>query len=289
MNENSISFPNLGITFHNVGKSISVFGLDIAYYGIIIVTGMLVGLLVAEREAVRTKQNKEIYFDYAIFAYIFSIIGARIYYVIFSWDYYKNNLLSIFNLREGGLAIYGGVIGAVITLIVFTKVRKQNFWLMADTGCQGLVVGQIIGRFGNFFNREAFGDYTNNLFAMKLPKYAVRTSDLTEKLIANMKDGCIQVHPTFLYEAVWNLLLFIFLVFYRKHKHFDGELFFIYLGGYGFGRAIIEGLRTDQLLLFNTHIPVSQVLACLLVAVSACVITFGNYKVYKKNRNENNN
>jgi len=288
LNENSISFPNIGITFNNVGKNISVFGIDIAYYGIIIVTGMLIGLLVAEREAVRTKQDKEIYFDYAIFAYIFSIIGARIYYVIFSWDYYKNNLVSIFNLREGGLAIYGGVIGAVITLIVFVKVRKQNFWLMADTGCQGLVVGQIIGRFGNFFNREAFGDYTNNLFAMKIPKAAVRASDLTEKLISNMKDGCIQVHPTFLYEAAWNLCLFIFLVFYRKHKHFDGELFFIYLGGYGFGRAIIEGLRTDQLIFFNTGIAVSQALACLLVAVSACVITFGNYKVYKKNKKENN-
>lgn len=284
MNENSISFPNLGITLNNVGKMISFFGIDVAYYGIIIVTGMIVGLFVAQKEAVRTRQNKEIYFDYAIYAYIFSIIGARIYYVVFSWDYYKNNLMSIINIREGGLAIYGGVIGAVITLIIFAKVKKQNFWLMADTGCQGLVVGQIIGRFGNFFNREAFGDYTNNLFAMKLPKEAVRSSDLTAKIIENMKDGCIQVHPTFLYEASWNLLLFIFIILYRKHKHFDGEIFFIYLGGYGFGRAIIEGLRTDQLMLFNSGIPVSQALAALLVAVSACVITFGNYKVHKRNK-----
>lgn len=292
MSENSISFPNLGITFKNVGKTISIFGIDIAYYGIILVTAMLVGLFVALREAKRTGQDQEIYFDFAIFAFIFSIIGARIYYVIFSWDYYKDNLISVFYLRQGGLAIYGGVIGAVITLIVFAKIRKQNFWLMADTGCLGLVTGQIIGRFGNFFNREAFGDYTNNLFAMKLPISAVRASDLTENIMKHVQDNCILVHPTFLYEASWNLCVLIFLLIYRKHKHFDGELFFIYLGGYGFGRAIIEGLRTDQLILGNTGIAVSQALACILVFVSACVLTFGNYKIYrdkKMNINKNNN
>lgn len=281
MNEWAISFPNLGITLNHVGKTITVFGIDIAYYGITMVIAMIAGLLVAQSEAKRSNQDKELYLDFALFAIVFSIIGARTYYVIFSWDNYKDDLLSIFNLRQGGLAIYGAVIAAVITLIVFARVRKQKFFLMADTGCLGLVTGQIIGRFGNFFNREAFGDYTNGLFAMKIPREAVRTSDLNQKIIDNMQDGCILVHPTFLYEACWNLLLLIFLLFYRKHKHFDGEIFFIYLGGYGFGRAIIEGLRTDQLRIGNTGIAVSQGLAILCVFVSAWVITIKNYKLYK--------
>ena len=282
MNKWAISFPNLGITFNHVGKTVTVFGIDIAYYGIIIVIAMIVGILIAESEAKRTGQDKDMYLDFILYAIIFSIIGARIYYVTFSWDLYKGDLLSILNLRQGGLAIYGGVIAAVITLIVFSKVKKQSFFLMADTCCQGLVVGQIIGRFGNFFNREAFGDYTNSLLAMKIPREMVRSStDLSQKMIDNMQDNCVLVHPTFLYEALWNLMLFIFLVIYRKHKHFDGELLFIYLGGYGLGRAWIEGLRTDQLTIGNTGIAVSQVLACVLVVVSAWVITFGNYRAHK--------
>lgn len=286
MSEWAISFPNLGITFNHVGKTVTLFGIDIAYYGIVISIGIAMGIMVAYLEAKRTNQDTEIYLDFAIYAIVFSIIGARLYYVLFSWDLYKDNLLSIFNLRQGGLAIYGGIIGAVITLIVFAKVKKQNFWLMADTGCLGLVTGQIIGRFGNFFNREVFGDYTNSLFAMKLPVDAVRSSDLTQTIIDNMQDGWILVHPTFLYEAAWNLMLLIFLLFYRKHKHFDGELFFLYLGGYGFGRAIIEGVRTDQLKIGNTQIAVSQVFACLCVFISAWVITYGNYKIRKKLKEE---
>lgn len=286
MNENAISFPNLGIHLSNVGKSITVFGFDIAYYGIIFGIAMAAGLLVAEAEAKRTKQNTEMYLDFAILAFIFSLIGARLYYVIFSWDAYKDNLLSIFNLRQGGLGFYGSAIGGALTLIVFCKVKKQNFWLMADTGCFGLITGQIIGRWGNFFNREAFGDYTNNLFAMRLPKSAVRPSDLTEKILAHMEEGCIQVHPTFLYESLWNLALLIFLLFYRKRKHFDGELLFIYLGGYGLGRFWIEGLRTDQLLLPGTMIAISQVLAGALFICSVWVITIVNYKKHKKAKQE---
>lgn len=284
MNEQAISFPNLGITFEHIGKTINVFGIDIAYYGITIVIAMIMGILVAVSEAKRTRQDKEIYLDFALYAIVFSIIGARIYYVAFSWDNYKGDLLSILNIRQGGLAIYGGVIAAVLTLFIYSKIKKQKFWLMADTGCLGLVTGQIIGRYGNFFNREAFGDYTNSLFAMKIPREAVRTSDLTQNIINNITDGCILVHPTFLYESCWNLALLIFLLFYRKHKHFDGELFFIYLGGYGFGRALIEGLRTDQLTIGNTGIAVSQVLACVCVLISASVITFGNYRVYRRKK-----
>lgn len=286
MGEKAIAFPNLGIYLDNVGKSISVFGFEIAFYGMIIGLGILAGIGVALREARRTGQDPEMYLDFAIYAVICAIVGARIYYVIFSWDYYKNDLWQIFNVRQGGLAIYGGVIGAVLTLVVYSKVKKQKFWLMADTGCLGLVTGQIIGRWGNFFNREAFGDYTNNLLAMRLPVDAVRNSEITDLMWENVVDQCIQVHPTFLYESLWNLGVLIFLLFYRKRKHFDGEIFFLYLGGYGLGRVWIEALRTDQLTIGNTSIAVSQVLAGCLIVVSACVIGYKNYKIRKQKKED---
>lgn len=265
-----IRFPNLGITLSHVGKTLTVFGFDIAYYGIVIGAGMLAGLMLAQWQAGKTGQNKEDYLDFIIYAILFSIAGARLYYVAFSWDQYKDDLLSIFNLRLGGLAIYGGVIAAVLTLIVFTKKRRLSFFLMADTGCLGLLAGQIIGRFGNFFNREAFGGYTDNLLAMQLPVDAVRSGEISGSLLSHQViiDGTayIQVHPTFLYEALWNLGILLFLLWYRKRKKFDGELFAIYLAGYGIGRFWIESLRTDQLLLPGTEIPVSMVLAAMMAA-----------------------
>lgn len=282
MSDKAIAFPNLGIQLDNVGKSISIFGLEIAFYGIIIGLGILAGIFIALQEAKRTKQDTEVYLDFALYAVICSIIGARIYYVVFSWDHYKNDFLQIFNLRQGGLAIYGGVIAAVVTLIIYSRLKKQKFWLMADTGCIGLITGQAIGRWGNFFNREAFGDYTNNLFAMKLPVGAIRSNEITEKMWEHVEDGCVQVHPTFLYESLWNFGVLLFLLLYRKKKHFEGELLFIYLGGYGLGRVWIEGLRTDQLTLGDTNVAVSQVLAGCMVLVSVCVIIYKNVQLKRK-------
>lgn len=277
----SINFPNLGIYLEHVGQKISIFGFDIAYYGMIIGIGILAGLLMAVWEAKRTKQNPETYYDLALYAVIFSIIGARMYYVLFSWDMYKNDLLSIFNLREGGLAIYGGVIAAMITVFVFSRVKKISFGLLVDTSGLGLILGQIIGRWGNFFNREAFGEYTNNLFAMQLPVDAVRASDITEKMREHMEviNGIefIQVHPTFLYESVWNIGVLIVLLLWRKHKKFNGEICLMYLFGYGIGRFWVEGLRTDQLQ-FSNGIAVSQVLAAVLVVVSVVWIVIGRRK-----------
>ena len=152
----TIDFPNLGIHLKNVGNHISIGGFDIAFYGIIIGLGILAGILIAAAEAKRTKQNSETYFDLALYAVVFAIIGARSYYVVFSWNMYKNDLKSILNIREGGLAIYGGVIAAVITVIVFAKVKKLSAAVLFDTASLGLVAGQMIGRWGNFFNREEF-------------------------------------------------------------------------------------------------------------------------------------
>ena len=283
-----IEFPNLGIHLSDVGDHITVFGFDIAYYGMIIGAAILTGIFIAAAEARRTGQNPEDYFDFAIYAVIFSIIGARIYYVAFSWDMYKDDLKSVFNLRHGGLAIYGGVIAAIITAVIYAKVKKMSVTLIFDTAGLGLVAGQAIGRWGNFFNREAFGEYTDGLFAMRLPVSAVRSSDITELMRQNMEKenwiSFIQVTPTFLYESVWCLALLLFLLLYRRHKKFNGEVFFLYLLGYGLGRFWIEGLRTDQLLVPGTDIPVSQVLAGVLVFTSALIIILGRGRKRVRNR-----
>lgn len=274
----SIYFPNLGIHLEHVGKSISVFGFEIAYYGMIIGLGVIAGILMAAGVAKKTKQDPDTYYDLAIYAVILSVIGARIYYVIFSWDAYKNDLLSVFNIREGGLAIYGGVIAAVLTVFVYAKVKKISFGLLTDTAVPGLVLGQIIGRWGNFFNREAFGDYTNGLLAMQLPADAVRSSDITEKMLehAEVIDGIryIQVHPTFLYESMWNICILALLLWFMTRKKFDGQVFLIYLIGYGIGRFWIEGLRTDSLFFFGTGLRVSQVLAILTAVFSAGLMVY---------------
>jgi phosphatidylglycerol:prolipoprotein diacylglycerol transferase len=281
MEQYSITFPNLGLEFHNLGKSISIFGFDIAYYGIIIGIGMLMGILMAEHEAKITNQKVEDYTDFALYAIIFSIIGARIYYVVFSWDLYKGNLLKIINIRQGGLAIYGGIIAAVITLSVFSKRRHLSFGQMADTACIGLIVGQIIGRWGNFFNREAFGGYTNGLLAMRIPIADVRTGDISQELLLHVNEAgnYIQVHPTFLYESLWNCVVLLFIMIFKKHKKYNGEVFLIYVVGYGIGRFWIESLRTDQLLIIGTTIPVSQLLSAIVAATSFFFIITKRIKV----------
>lgn len=299
-----INFPNLGIELKEVASGITVFGYRIAFYGVVIGLGMLLGWLIAEWMAKRTGQNKEIYLDFALVAIVVSVIGARVYYVVFAWDEFAGRPLSIFNLRTGGLAIYGGIIAAVLTAIIYARIKKYPFWLLADTGCIGLVTGQILGRWGNFFNREAFGKYTDGLFAMQLDLrvvsgvYRMRANDpyleslyvgkpaaleRIKEIINNIKtvDGIqyIQVHPTFLYESFWNLCLLVFLILYTKHKKFDGEIMLLYLAGYGLGRVWMEGLRTDQLFLWGTPMAVSQLLSALIVLLAVIALVYKRHKV----------
>lgn len=273
-----ISFPHLGIELEHVGKSVSIFGFEVAYYGIIIGTAILLGFVIATAEAKRTGQNPENYLDMGMIGVIFGIIGARLYYVIFSWDMYKDNLLDIFNLREGGLAIYGGVIAAVLTVIIAARVKHLSAPQIFDTIALALLNGQMLGRWGNFFNREAFGGYTDSLFAMRLPLDAVRGSDVTEQMREHIQTiggvEYIQVHPTFLYESLWCCALLILLFLYRKYKKYEGELFLLYMFGYGMGRAWIEGLRTDQLLIPGIGLPVSQLLAGVLVVTTGLLLVY---------------
>lgn len=272
-----IAFPNLGIYLEDIQRGFTIFGFEIAFYGVIMALSVLAGILLAVRMAKITGQNPEVYWDFAVYAIIFSIIGARLYYVIFQWDEYKDNLLNILNLRTGGLAIYGAVIAAIIAVLVYCRIKKYNSFQMADTGAYGLILGQIIGRWGNFVNREVFGGYSDGLFAMRIPVDAVRDkSDITTEIQEHMIEGTnyIQVQPTFLYESAWNVVILIIMLLYRKHQKFHGEIALIYLGGYGLGRFIIEGIRTDRLLIPGTGIAVSQLIGivCFIGAVAVDVV-----------------
>ena len=286
-----MSFVHLGVTVQNMVKSISIGNFSIAFYGMIIALGMVCGILVAQSDAKRRGQDPELYLDFAIYGMLFAILGARIYYVVFQWGYYKEHLNEIINLRKGGLAIYGGIIAAVITLYVFAKKKKMSFLSMADTAVLGLVTGQIIGRWGNFFNCEAFGGYTDSFLAMRMKRSIVSESMISQELLDNLiiENGIeyIQVHPTFLYESLWNIGVLLFLLWYRKRKKFDGEVIALYFTGYGIGRAWIEGLRTDSLLIPGTELAVSQMLSLGMVILSlAFIFLFRKKKKVEKGGNE---
>ena len=270
MGDMDIAFPNLGIYLKNVPKTIMIGNFGIALYGVVIAIGMILGLTLAARIAKKTGNDPDVIWDLAPPLLIFSIIGARIYYVIFMWDFYKDDPIQILNLRGGGLAIYGGIIAGVLTLYIYCRVKKQKFPLVLDFVIYGLLVGQILGRWGNFFNREVFGEYTNNLLAMRIPAVMVRERDISASIAAHMTAGTnyIQVHPTFLYEGMWNLALLILLYLYLEHKKFDGEIALLYFAGYGIGRAWIESIRTDQLYITGTSIPVSLALGIVMAVVS---------------------
>ena len=281
MEKMDIAFPNLNIYLRNVPKSFSVFGFEIALYGVIIGCGFLFALLLIAKLAKKTDQNPDEYWDLAIYLIVFSIIGARIYYVLFAWDSYKSDPISVLYIRNGGLAIYGGVIAGFLTVFIYSRIKKKAFLRYTDTIMPGLVLGQAIGRWGNFTNREVFGEYTNGLFAMRLPIEMVRAGDISELMREHMSTATnyVQVSPTFLYESLWNVALLIILLLYIKRKKFDGEMTLLYLGGYGLGRAWIEFVRTDRLYIAGTHIPVSMALAivCVVFAVVCEILVRGKF------------
>lgn len=288
----AIEFPNFRIAIENLPKSFNVFGLEVAFYGLIIAIGILAGIFVACWEAKRTGQDYNQYIDFAIYAILFSVIGARLYYVTFSWDYYSKHPLEIINIRGGGLAIYGAVIAAILTCFIYTRIKKMSFKKVADTGVLGLIVGQIIGRWGNFFNREAFGGVAtdNNPWAMRIyfdENYSIsKVPEVVKDGMESLRGmsleeiGYIQVQPTFLYESLWNLFVLILILIFRRKKKFDGEVLLWYLIGYGLGRAVIEGFRTDQLTMPVTGWPVSQALSIALVVVALAIEVWKRAKAH---------
>ena len=274
----TIRFPHLGITLEQVPRWFQIGSMEIACYGIVLAVAMMSGLFLVMKIAEKTGQNSDDYFDLGIWAIVISVICARIYYVVFSWDYYRSHIAEIFNLRQGGLAIYGGIAGGIMTVILFCHIRKKKYRVVLDTACIGLVWGQMLGRWGNFFNREAFGGYTDSLLAMQIPLEDLRLDEVTPQMLEHQQviDGIayVQAHPTFLYESLWNLgvLLILLGLTFLIRQRFDGMVVLFYLLLYGSGRVWIEGLRTDQLLIPGTELPVSQLLSGVLVLVSAVLL-----------------
>lgn len=244
----TVIFPGLGnISLEMNPVAFTLFGRGVAWYGIIIAAGFLLAALYVLRRAPSFGLNEDIVIDAMLWATPVAIICARAYYVTFNFDLYRDDPLSMLYIWEGGLAIYGGVIGALLTLAVFCKVRHVKFGALADLGAMGLLIGQIIGRWGNFVNCEAHGGETTLPWRMVIT-YSPESADLA-----------VGYHPTFLYESLWNLLGFVLIHFYsKKHRKFRGEICLMYITWYGLGRGFIEGLRTDSLYFFGTNMRVSQ-------------------------------
>jgi len=251
-----ISFPNLGIELYNVSRTaFSVFGVSIYWYALMLTGGIFAGYGTALIEAKRTKQKTDDYSELFFFGVIASIIGSRLFYAAFRWENFSDNPLRIITgIRDGGLSVFGGILGGIIAAYTISRVRKMDFVTILDTCAPSFAIGQAIGRWGNFFNREAFGSFTDNLFAMRIAQGA----------------EYIQVHPTFFYESMWSLAAFAALTAYRPHKRFTGEVFWLYLVSYGFVRFFIEILRTDPLLLGTLQ--VSQAMAFIFFVSGIAVI-----------------
>ncbi len=259
-----ISFPNLGIDFMVNKIAFTIFGIDIAWYAVIITFGIIVAMVLSYRNAKFMKLDTDKFMDSFFYMIIFGIIGARLYYVVFNFDLYKDDLLSIFNLREGGIAIYGAIIFGAISVYIYTKIKKEKFLNYTDCIVPALAIAQAIGRWGNFVNQEAYGYETNSLFAMTI-----------------MENGkLVTVHPTFLYESVLNLLVFVVLIiFFNKFRKKEGEVTYLYAILYGIGRFFIEGMRTDSLYIGVFRI--SQIVSIIFVVLGIILFICGRIKMTK--------
>ena len=271
----TVSFPKLGLEFNINPNALQIGSFRITWYGVIIAVGILLAMLMAFRNAKRFGINADKLVDVVLGGLIGGVVGARLYYVIFSWDQYKDNLSAIWHTWEGGMAIYGGVIGAFLVGMIVARCHKMRVLPVLDLASLGFLIGQGIGRWGNFVNGEAFGCNTDLPWGMtgtRIVSYLSDTDNIaTLTSLGVSVDPNAPVHPCFLYESIWCLLGFVLLYLYsKKHRRFDGEIFLMYLGWYGFERMIVEGLRTDSLLIGK--IRVSQLLAGLLFV--ACLIAW---------------
>lgn len=262
------SFPGLGLEFEMSRTAFEIAGLPVYWYGIIIAFAFLAAVVLGLQSCKKFDLEPDNILDLVLFAAPAAIIGARLYFVIFSWDQYKDDLVRIFKIRDGGLAIYGGVIAAILVAWIYSKKKKIPPLHLIDFGVPYLVLGQAIGRWGNFVNQEAYGTMTTLPWRMNgtvADQYLLSTS----AMIDLSKWG---VHPTFLYESLWDFAVFAFLIFFRRKKKQDGEVLSLYLILYGVGRFMIEGLRTDSLYLGSFR--VSQLLSALLVVAFVAVFIY---------------
>ena len=269
-----LSFPGLGIGEFSVNsEAFSIFGAPIAWYALIICMGMLFAVSYVIYRSKQIGIDSEQVLDFALFVIPIGVLGARLYYVLMELDSF-NTIWEAFNIRNGGLAIYGGIIAGAITVFCVCKYKKIDFLAFADCVVPALIMAQAIGRWGNFMNGEAFGEITDSFLRMGIRNvnsiYTFGTYDM------------VYVHPTFLYESLWNIIGFIGINIFYKHKKYDGQIFLMIFGWYGLGRMLIEGLRTDSLYLFNTNIRVSQALAGILFVVCTSLLIYLAVKKYQR-------
>lgn len=269
-----ISFPKLGWTFHIDPTAFTIGGISIQWYGIIITLGMILAFIYCIPRMRRFGLDIDRTADVIIGGIIGGIVGARVYFVIWKWDEYKGNWKDIINTRNGGLAIYGGLIGAVAVGLLICKIRKVRKLPMLDVAVIGFLIGQGVGRWGNFVNQEAFG--TNTDFFLGMTGGRIQDSILSSTQIGGdmyssgvITDAYTTVHPCFLYESVWCLLGFVVLAFMSKRRKYDGQIFLMYLAWYGAERFVVEGLRTDSLYIGN--IRVSQALSAIIFIASVII------------------
>lgn len=269
-----VGFPGLGLEFEINPLAFSLGSIHIYWYGIIVTTGIFLSILYILRRSKEFGLDPDQLLDLAMFAVFAGMIGARIYYVAFSWDYYKDHLIDIFKIYEGGIAIYGGLIGGAIAVYYLCKRYQMKFLPVLDLAGTGLLLGQGIGRWGNFVNVEAFGSNTTLPWGMTAPRISTYLMAVKDSLAQNgvIVDPAMPVHPTFLYESIWCLIGFGVLVWYTSRRRFDGELLLLYAIWNGSGRFVIEGLRTDSLMLGSIRI--SQLLAGLAVLISIAVLLY---------------
>jgi len=268
----TVYFPNLGWSFEMNPTAFSIGNLTFRWYGILIAIGFLLAIVYAFKRIKEFGIDADRAIDVILAGTIGAVIGARLYYVIFQWEEFEDNLVSIFHIWNGGLAIYGGLIGAFAAGALFCKIRKVKVLPMFDLVCSGMLLGQAIGRWGNFVNVEAFGSNTTLPWGMTsagIKAYLAAHEAELEAIGMNI-DPSLPVHPTFLYESLWCIIGFVLIALYIKHRRFDGEITLMYTGWYGLGRMFIEGLRTDSLMIGSLR--VSQILAGPLFA--AALITW---------------
>lgn len=263
-----ISFPGLGLQFEVNRVAFSIGSIDIYWYAILIATGFMLALVFCFKNFPKFGVDPDRAIDVVFFAMIFGIIGARLYYVAFQWDMYKDNLMEIFNIRGGGLGFYGGIIGGIIGLIIGCKLRGQNVLAFLDVAGGAVLIGQGIGRWGNFVNSEAFGSNTTLPWGMTSPKIAAYIERHSEEVMGAVMDPSVPVHPTFFYESLWCAIGLLVFCYVMKKRKFDGQMLLFYLGWNGFGRMIIEGLRTDSLMIGPFRI--SQLLGALMFIFAVC-------------------
>lgn len=268
----TISFPNLGLEFQVSKVAFTIGNLSVHWYALIILLGVVAGFLYATLFAKREKLETDYLYDVLLWGLPSAIICARAYYVIFNFSLFRDDLWSVFRIWEGGIAIYGAVIGAVISTYIYARVKKISVLQLYDMGAFGLIVGQAIGRWGNFVNEEAFGSLTDSVFAMS--SKAIRVELIRQEQItqANIMLTNVGAHPTFLYESLWNLLGAVLLGVLHRYKKRHGQIFFLYLSWYGIGRFMIEGLRMDSLYLGSLRI--SQVVGLLTAVIGIVMLVY---------------